>query len=128
MHRAALIHAPTYPGRVHRVGFGWINIGGRIYEQDRVLHPEGVSSPWWRRPRHLFSLADAKALVAAHNPEHMIVGCGWMGMLRLDAEAAHWLAARGITLDWLRTPQAAARYNQVQASGARIVAALHVTC
>ena len=126
---AALKFSPMIPGRIHGVGFGWINLGGQVYEHDRIVHPEGVSPVWWRQKRHDFVVADALAIVEDYPVRHLIVGTGWMGMLRVaEAEVVAALRARGVTFEALRTPDAASRWQRCFADGIPCAAALHVTC
>ena len=125
----ALQFAPTVPGRIHRAGFGWTNIGGIVYEHDRVIHRGGVSPVWWRRRRHYFELVDAEELVRAYQPDALILGTGWMGMMRVDVEGlTSGLNKWGVAFDALRTPEAVARYQNMFQQGIDVVVALHVTC
>lgn len=96
---AALVSTPVAPGRIHRVGFGWINVGGRQYEHDRILLPHGISGPWWRRRRHWFDADEAQDLQAEFRPDVVVLGIGWMGMLQVAAAAATVLAERGVRLE-----------------------------
>lgn len=125
---ASLVATPIEPGRVHRAGFGWINVGGRHYEHDRILLPDGVSGPWWRPRRHWFDLVDAEALCAEFAPEIVVVGIGWMGMLQVDPAATDFLAGRGVDFEPLRIPEAVRRLQRLAVHGRRVVAPLHLTC
>ncbi|RMF14324.1 MAG: hypothetical protein D6761_09645 [Candidatus Dadabacteria bacterium] len=126
---AALKYAPMIPGRIHGVGFGWINLGGSIFEHDRIVHPDGVSPVWWRRSRHDFVLEDALEILAAYPIRVLIVGTGWMGMLRVaDEEISAALAERGVGFEVMRTPDAASRWQRTFAEGIPCAAALHLTC
>lgn len=126
---AALQFAPTVPGRIHRAGFGWLNYGGKIYEHDRVLHQDGISPVWWRNRRHWFDLDDAMAIVDRHRPELLILGTGWMGMMRIDLDAlTAGLARAGVTFQAHRTPDAILLYQRAFQQGIQVAAGLHVTC
>ena len=129
MTNAALQYAPTIPGQIHRAGFGWINVGGQIYEQDRVIDPGGVSGVWWRERRHHFNWDDAQQLIGDDAPRLLILGTGWMGMMRFDLQ---YLQARfsevGVQFFAERTPQAIALYQQYFSRGQPATVALHLTC
>ena len=125
----ALMVSPVVPGRIHRVGFGWINVGGTVYEQDRVVHPDGVSGPWWRRKRHWFLPEDARRLAKEYEPEILILGTGWMGMMRIaQDEIAAYLEATGIDFEAHRTPDAVKRHQDLLSRSVHAVAAFHLTC
>lgn len=125
----ALQYAPTVPGRIHRAGFGWVNVGGHVFEHDRVIHQAGVSSVWWRNRRHTFDLDDALAIVVVHRPKLLIVGCGWMGMLRVDVpQLTAALAAKGVDFQAQRTPDAVLTYQLALQRGCSTVLAMHSTC
>jgi hypothetical protein len=121
---------PKISGRIHGVGFGWINIGGERYDQDRILYPEGVSPPWFRARRHLFQKEDLEEIVERYQPEIFILGTGWTGMMRVDGRAKR--KARSLPLEWIsaKTPQAVEIYNQIRRfqKEKRVVVALHLTC
>lgn len=125
---SALISTPIVPGRIHRVGFGWINVGGRHYEHDRILLPTGISGAWWRSRRHWFDAAEAAALCEEFQPEIVVLGVGWMGMLQVAPEAANLIQQRGVTLEICRTPAAVRRVQHLHAAGHRVVAPFHLTC
>lgn len=125
----ALQYAPTVPGRIHRAGFGWINVGGHTFEHDRVIHQSGVSGVWWRNKRHTLDADDALAIVQVHRPQLLIVGAGWMGMLRVDVPAlTAILASVGVEFRAMRTPDAVLAYQLAFQQGRQTVAALHSTC
>ena len=123
-----LVSSPTVPGRIHRVGFVWINLGGRIFEQDRILHPEGVSGPWWRDRRHWFLGSEIEALHERYRPELIVLGAGWMGMMRTEASARETAAELGIRLEEHRTDVAAGVFQRAFSAGVRVVGAFHLTC
>jgi len=125
MSLAALKFAPSTIGRIHNLGFGWLNLGGKIVEQDRILHPEGISGPWWRQRRHRFGVEDLRAVEQTYAPELLILGCGWMGMLRIAPEI---FPAAGCAVWTGRTPEAVQRYQHWSSLGIRCVACLHMTC
>ncbi len=125
---AALTSTPIVPGRIHRVGFGWINVGGHRYEHDRVLLPHGISGVWWRSRRHWFDAAEATALCAEFQPEIVVLGIGWMGMLQVEPAAIEIIRDSSAALEICRTPEAVRRVQHLHAEGRRIVAPLHLSC
>jgi hypothetical protein len=125
---ATLISTPIVPGRIHRVGFGWINVGGQRYEHDRILLPTGISGAWWRSRRHWFDAGEATDLCREFEPDIVVLGIGWMGMLQVEPAAVEIIRQSGAALEICRTPEAVRRVQFLHAEGRRIVAPLHLTC
>lgn len=125
---AALRAAPGEPGRIHQVGFGWINVGGRFYEQDRILHADGVSPPWWRDRRHWFGRAEVPEFLASFHPRRVLLGTGWMGMLRVEEGVAGLFAEAGVGFTVMRTPEAVRTWQHLALREPGVVALLHLTC
>ena len=94
-----------------------------------MIYQAGVSGVWWRNKRHTLDADDALAIVKVHRPKLLIVGCGWMGMLRVDVpHLTATLAAVGVEFQALRTPDAVLAYQLAFQRGRETVAAIHSTC
>jgi hypothetical protein len=123
------IHAPRSPGRIHRLYFGAINVGGKIFEQDRILTPYGVSPPWWRPYRHRLDLSEFKRIYAEYPARTVFVGTGWMGMMEVDPRIVRYCRRKGIELICDRTPRIVELYNLKYQEGREgLLAILHLTC
>ncbi len=107
--------------------FGDIDIQGRHYDSDVIVTPETVIDGWWRQHGHRLGTDDLDPALAA-DPEVLVVGTGFHGRMAVPAATREALAARGITLVCARTGEAVQRFNRLQHGGARVVAALHLTC
>jgi hypothetical protein len=126
---ASFAFAPRSAGRIHRLYFGAINIGGKIYEQDRIVTPYGVSSPWWRPYRHRLELSEFARILEEYPARVVFVGTGWMGMMEIEPEIRRFSLKRKIEVICDRTPRIVELYNlkqQKQREG--LLAILHLTC
>ena len=105
--------------------FGRIVIDGEEQRRDVIVLPDRVVPGWWRREGHALVLEDL-ADVLDDLPDRLIVGTGATGRMRPDPEALEALAARGVEVEVLPTPEAVRRFGELE-PGAR-AAALHLTC
>lgn len=120
--------APRTPGKIHRLYFGAVNVGGRIYEQDRLLTPQGVL-PWWRPHRHYFGVEEFLSLYEEYKPEILLLGTGWLGMMEVDRRVRQRAHRRKLELFVDRTPRIAELYNSLRHwKKEGVIAALHLTC
>lgn len=122
------------PSRFGSVGFGWIEIDGKRYDNDVVITANGVTVP---RPKHLSKKYGGwhtvlgpeeieSALVG--NPTILVVGCGHFGVLPIRPETRTLLRDRGAAIECARLHKAIKRYDALAGEGKRVAAVLHVTC
>ncbi len=122
--------APAWGAR----GWGWLVVNGTRYDHDLVVTVAGEIVP---RPKHLSrqyggwhtALGPAEVAVAlAGDPEILIVGRGYFGVLPIRAETRALLAQRAIALEATTLPRALARYDHLARTGICVAAILHLTC
>jgi hypothetical protein len=107
--------------------FGYIEVNGRSYTSDVIIGPERVVDGWWRKAGHSLFPGDlAMALEMA--PRTLIIGTGHDGRMQVPEETRTFLKGEGIEVRTAETGRAVALFNELQAQGARVVAALHLTC
>ena len=106
--------------------FGCIVIKGKRYAADVIIYLDRVEDNWWREEGHSLSPVDLWAVVQAE-PEVLVVGTGYSGLMRVLPETERYLREHGIRLIAERTTEAVRIYNQLCQS-TRVVAALHLTC
>ncbi len=111
--------------RVGDYAFGRIVVDGREERADLILLPGRTVSHWWRRRGHELVIEDL-AEVLPELPERLVIGTGMDGRMHADPVALEELAARGIAVEVLPTPQAVRRYRELDPQ--RTAAALHLTC
>jgi hypothetical protein len=122
------------PSRFGPVGFGWIEIDGKRYENDIVITTHGAIVP---RPKHLSKKyggwhtvlgPEEIESVIAGNPEIVVVGCGHFGVLPIRPETRALLGEHGVEIECARLHKAIKRYDALTGEGRRVAALLHVTC
>ena len=111
--------------RVDDYAFGRIVVDGREEHTDVILLPARTVFHWWRRHGHELVIEDLDE-VLPELPERLVIGTGMDGRMHPDPLALEQLAARGVAVEVLRTPQAVRRYRELDPE--RTAAALHLTC
>lgn len=112
---------------IERYAFGEIVIDGQTYTRDLILTRDRVWDGWWREQGHCLSLVDLKDAFES-DPDVLIVGTGAVARMRVPVETSREIERRGIELHVLPTGKAWALYNELEAGGCKVVAALHLTC
>jgi hypothetical protein len=115
-------------------GFGWIEIDGRRYEKDILVHADGtiskrkkkVSKPLREEYGHTpLSEGKVKPLLK-EDPEVIVVGTGQYGDLPLTPVAKKLLEKRGAIMR--TTPKVLPIINGNLNKGRRMVAIVYLTC
>lgn len=107
--------------------FGHIVINGRTYTADVIVLPDRVLSSWWRQEGHELAIADLDEIIAAQ-PDVLVVGTGYSGLMRILPETEAYLTDQNIQLIAERTADACRTYNRLLSAGRNVVAAFHLTC
>lgn len=106
--------------------FGKIVVDGRVFRSDIILDAVSVHADWWRKEGHALCLEDLDEILK-RDPEVLIVGTGYSGLVKVKSEVVRKLESLGIELIIKKTEEACREYNKrVAAEG--VVAALHLTC
>jgi hypothetical protein len=106
--------------------FGRMVIEGKPYTKDLIIYPDRVKSPWWRKTGHLLTLTDLDELLAK-NPDTIIVGTGYMGLMKVDEEVKKYAKDHGINLIIQKSKQAVRTFNK-RHSKTSVYGAFHLTC
>ena len=107
--------------------FGSITVDGERYGSDVIVSPEGVDASWRRRKGHELCREDLGPVLALR-PEALVIGTGAYGAVKVLPEAEELMQEKCARVHVLPTTQAWKKFNELVASGARVVAALHLTC
>ncbi|MEW6741838.1 MAG: MTH938/NDUFAF3 family protein [Planctomycetota bacterium] len=114
--------------------FGCMRVEGMDHDQDLIVFAPGVKGPapsispnWWRATGHSLGPDDLQEVAAAH-PRRLIIGQGAYARMAVPEETSKWLATLGIASEILPTEEAVRRYNELEASGERVVGCFHLTC
>ena len=113
--------------RVEAYSFGEITIDGRRYTSDVIIRPDGVLDNWWRKEGHSLCLEDLQRALEVE-PEVLVIGTGYSGLMRVPRGLVEELKARGIEVIVETTREAWRTYNRLAEEGRRVVGAFHLTC
>lgn len=119
-----------YP-TVEALEFGAVVVAGERVEYDIHIRADGrVRKRKKKRLRKKYGtshVVDAREVDRAckGNPDVLIIGSGFQGMLRLSDDAIEYLDTLGLRYELLPSPEAVQRYNTLKGSKALI---LHLTC
>ena len=105
--------------------FGRVTIDGREETRDVIVLPHRVVRDWWRKDGHGLVMQDLDD-VLAELPARLPVGTGAHGRMRPDPGTLETLRTRGIDVEVVPTPEAVARYAELDPQ--TTAAALHLTC
>lgn len=115
------------PPKVENYSFGSIRIDGRSYSSDVIIYPDKITD-WWRKQGHLLQTADIET-VLTRNPDTLVVGTGYSGMMQVSPEVEKICVEREIGLIIRRTTEAWQIYNRLSLEEKQtVIAAFHLTC
>jgi hypothetical protein len=101
-------------------------IDGQSFNSDLIIYPEKVDASWWRKAGHRVQLEDLTAVLAA-KPEVIIIGAGYLGMMKVPDELKKEILRRNIELHVENSGRAVELFNSLHPKR-KIVAAFHLTC
>jgi len=106
-----------------------IIIKGKRYTSDVIIFPDRVLANWWRSEGHRLYVDDLKEVLNAEpQPEVLVVGTGYSGLMKVSHEVEEVLRSSGIKVIGQPTKRACRTFNELLKSGRRAVAAFHLTC
>ena len=106
--------------------FGKIVIEGKSFNSDLIIYPEKVDASWWRKVGHRVQLEDLTAVLAA-SPEVLIIGTGYMGLMKVPEELRKELRKKNIELQIEDSRRAVEIFNSTNTKR-KTIAAFHLTC
>lgn len=106
--------------------FGRIVINGKRYSNDLILFFDKVKDGWWRKEGHLLHVEDLKDVLEVE-PEVLVVGTGYSGLMAVSLETRKYVESKGIELIAQKTKEACETFNRLVKSR-KVVAVLHLTC
>jgi len=112
---------------IEEYSFGRIRIDGKEFTSDVIVYPERVNAPWWRREGHRLDPEDLVE-VLREPPEVLVIGTGSSGCMEVPVQTLKALQSKRIEPRVAKTADAVKDFNRLQKEGARVVAALHLTC
>jgi hypothetical protein len=112
---------------IEKYSFGFISIDGRKFDTDLIIYPDRIDSDWWRKEPHRLQVEDIRD-VLADPPEALVVGQGDYARMKVDRRVNEALEEMNVQLIAAPTREACAEFNKLSRQGAKVVAALHLTC
>lgn len=113
--------------KIEKYEFGKIIIDGRTFDKDLKICINKIIPEWWRKEGHHLYLEDIQDLLEKE-PEVLIIGTGYVGMMKVDREVKEYCEKRGISLHVNRTSKAVKLFNELVQQKKKIAAAFHLTC
>ena len=107
--------------------YGQIVVNGITYTSDIVIYHDRVDPHWSRHEEHRLIPADITDALNAQ-PDVLIIGTGYAGVLIVPKEIAAHIAAQGIEVLIEKTSKAVELYNSFQGTKKYAIAALHIAC
>ena len=111
---------------IEHYSFGKITVDGQTYTSDVIIYPDKINSSWWRKEGHNLHVDDLKDVIEAE-PEVLIVGTGYFGVMKVPKETISNLESKGIAVHVERSGKAVELFNKLQRDK-KVTAALHLTC
>jgi hypothetical protein len=103
-----------------------MRIGGKLYEEDLVLYPDGkIETDWYRKEEERVSPVDIRS-VLDYQPELVIVGQGDRGSMVVTPDSRDALSLLGIGLIEKPTGDAVLLFNEYQQEGRKTVGLFHL--
>ncbi len=106
--------------------FGRLVLSGKAYTSDLIIYPDRINPSWWRKTGHRLCLQDLQE-VLEENLEALVVGTGYMGLMKVEEEVKRYAETHGFQLIIEKTRKAVEIYNSLYTQK-RTVGAFHLTC
>lgn len=106
--------------------FGRLVFGGKEFREDIVVSNGDAYPRGPREDNHIITLEELKRYLT-EDTRKVIVGTGFMGVLKLSNEARAFLTKKGIELVEVSSPEAVETYN-LEKDKKRVLAIIHSTC
>jgi hypothetical protein len=112
--------------KIEHYSFGKIVIDGKTYTSDLIIYPDRIDPSWWRKEGHLLQIDDLSD-VLKENPDLIIIGTGYSGVMRVSEDVIKFLKSKKINVIIEKTSEAVITYNKSPKTK-KIIACLHLTC
>ncbi len=112
--------------KIDAYSFGRMVINGKDYTSDLIIYPDRIDDSWWRKLGHLLQMDDLAEILAA-KPAVLILGTGYMGVMKVPGELEKELSTLGIEVYVRRSKKAVDVFNAMGDTKG-VIAAFHLTC
>ncbi len=106
--------------------FGQIIIDKKEYSSDVIIYPDRIDFSWWRKKSHSVTLDDISCILK-NQPEAIIFGTGFYGLMKIENQVKEECTKRGINLIIEKSGKAVQIFNELNQEQ-KVIAALHLTC
>jgi len=106
--------------------FGRMVIDGHPYTSDLIIFPDKINDSWWRISGHSVCLKDME-VVFKEEPEILIIGTGYSGLMKVEEEVKSFAQSKGIELIIHKTEKAVQSFNALSVQK-KAIGAFHLTC
>ena len=106
--------------------FGRLTFQGQTYSSDLIILPQKIIHPWWRQSGHKLVAADIEA-VWIEQPETLVIGTGFFGLMKVSPEVIDRAAELNIHLVIEKTSRAVKTFNSLLGHQ-KLAGAFHLTC
>ncbi len=101
-----------------------------------IVFPEHVNDNWWRKEGHKLQVEDLDEILEHETePEVIVLGTGYYGLVKTASEVRDLLNSRGIELISQPTSDAVQTYNKLLRNNSMgsetrnvVIGAFHLTC
>jgi hypothetical protein len=111
--------------KIEKYSFGRLTVAKKNYTTDVILLPDDIVLTWQRQKSHFVILPDINDLLETEF-DHLCVGTGFYGLMKIDEEIILYCKKRNIQLFIGKTKQAIDKFNSLTSN--KKAAALHLTC
>lgn len=118
--------------KIDKVEWGKIEVDGKEYGQvlildDQILERDSEKLHQLFGTTHKIGDWEVEKLFS-DNPEAIIIGTGWTGVLKVSEELKTKSEKLQIRMRALRTPKAVEEYNKLTGEGKKVNSLIHTTC
>jgi hypothetical protein len=112
--------------KIEKYSFGLMIIESEQYTSDLVIYPNAIDATWWRKQGHRLLPEDLEDILV-HEPEKLIIGTGFYGLMKIDKRTIKLLKEKSIKLFADNTRKAVEKFNSIKVRK-DVIAAFHLTC
>lgn len=95
---------------IESYSFGCMVVDGQTYASDLIIFPKKINTSWWRKSGHRLCLEDLED-VFEEEPEVLVIGTGFNGLMKVDEEVKSEAQGKGIALIIEKTEKAVQKFN-----------------
>ena len=104
-----------------------MNINGRVYRDDLKIFPDKIKADWWRDKGHLLQTQDIEDVISFH-PNFLVIGQGYNGNMKIDADVKKKLEDEGIQFNASNTREVIHVFEKKRENNENVVGIFHLTC